>query len=114
MGTVSASIAETAKAAPKAEEAPSDSHSVPPPTDSSKDPSQVFTYVVQRKDTLRDLCLWFIGRYDSSVRKRILELNPGLMNPDRISVGQQIYFPRYPELEGMTAGSKEKRNAQVK
>jgi general secretion pathway protein A len=114
MGTVSASVAETAKAAPKAEEAPSDSHSVPPPTDGSKDPSQVFTYVVQRKDTLRDLCLWFIGRYDSSVRKRILELNPGLMNPDRISVGQQVYFPRYPELEGMAAGSKEKRDAQVK
>ena len=59
--------------------------------------SEFYIYVVQPHDTLRELCLWFLGNYDQSVKKKIVALNPNLKNPDHISVGQQIFFPRYPD-----------------
>jgi general secretion pathway protein A len=52
-----------------------------------------FHYVIQPKDTLRDLCVSMLGRYDRSVLSRIRELNPDLKNPDHLDVGQEIRLP---------------------
>jgi type II secretory pathway predicted ATPase ExeA len=52
-----------------------------------------FAYVVQPKDTLRDLCMSMLGRYDSAVLAEIRELNPDLKNPDHLDVGQEIRLP---------------------
>ncbi len=52
-----------------------------------------FAYVVQPKDTLRDLCMSMLGRYDRSVLSEIRELNPDLKNPDHLDVGQEIRLP---------------------
>ena len=58
--------------------------------------SSSFTYVVQPKDTLRDLCVSTFGRYDKVVLSKIRELNPDLRNPDHLDVGQVIHFPLNP------------------
>jgi len=58
--------------------------------------SSSFTYVVQPKDTLRDLCVSTLGRYDKVVLSKIRELNPDLRNPDHLDVGQVIHFPLNP------------------
>ena len=55
-----------------------------------------FTYVVQPKDTLRDLCLSTLGRYDKQVVSEIQELNPDLTNPDHLEVGREIRLPSNP------------------
>jgi len=52
-----------------------------------------FTYVIQPKDTLRDLCMSMLGRYDNAVLSEIRELNPDLKNPDHLDVGQEIRLP---------------------
>jgi type II secretory pathway predicted ATPase ExeA len=52
-----------------------------------------FVYVVQPKDTLRDLCTSMLGRYDSSVLAEIRELNPELKHPERLEPGQEIRLP---------------------
>jgi type II secretory pathway predicted ATPase ExeA len=52
-----------------------------------------FTYEIQPKDTLRDLCMSMLGRYDSAVLSEIRELNPDLKNPDHLHVGQEIRLP---------------------
>ena len=62
---------------------------------SHPDPSQqrFFTYVVQPNDTIWDLCVWSLGRYDESALAELRNLNPDLKNPDRIEVGQQVRLP---------------------
>jgi type II secretory pathway predicted ATPase ExeA len=71
--------------------------SLPPPavmqTEAEKSSIQSFTYVIQPKDTLRDLCVSMLGRYDSDVISEIRALNPALKNPDRLDVGQEIHLP---------------------
>jgi len=52
--------------------------------------------MIQPKDTLRDLCVLMLGRYDSVVLSEIRQLNPELRNPDRLDVGQEIRFPLKP------------------
>jgi nucleoid-associated protein YgaU len=52
-----------------------------------------FVYVVQPKDTLRDLCVSALGRYDEVVLSQIQRLNPELRNPDHLDVGQKIRLP---------------------
>lgn len=52
-----------------------------------------FVYVVQQNDTLRDLCVSTLGRYDSKVLSHIRELNPDLKNPEKLEAGQQIRLP---------------------
>jgi type II secretory pathway predicted ATPase ExeA len=58
--------------------------------------SSSFPYVVQPKDTLRDLCVLTFGRYDYAVLSEIRALNPDLRNPDHLDVGQVIRFPLDP------------------
>jgi phage tail protein X len=50
-------------------------------------------YVVQPGDTLRDLCVSIVGRYNSTVLSEIRELNPDLKNPDHLDAGQEIRLP---------------------
>ena len=56
-------------------------------------PVQSFIYVIQPKDTLRDLCMSMLGRYDGDVLSEIRNLNPELKNPDLLDVGQEIRLP---------------------
>jgi type II secretory pathway predicted ATPase ExeA len=57
-----------------------------------------FTYVVQPNDTLRDLCVSTVGRYDSAILAEIQKLNPELRNPNHLNAGQEIRFPlNYPK-----------------
>jgi len=65
----------------------------PAPTEPNADSASSLTYVVQPHDTLRDLCLSIVGRYDAEVLERIRKLNPELKNPNRIEAGQEIHLP---------------------
>jgi general secretion pathway protein A len=64
-----------------------------PQTSAGKSSIKSFTYVIQPKDTLRDLCVSMLGRYDRNVLSEIRELNPGLKNPDLLEVGQEVRLP---------------------
>jgi hypothetical protein len=64
-----------------------------PQTGSTGGSIESFTYVIQANDTLRDLCMSMLGRYDSNVLNKIRELNPGLKNPNLLEVGQEIRLP---------------------
>jgi len=55
-----------------------------------------YAYVVQPRDTLRDLCVSTLGRYDEAVLSQIQKLNPELRNPDHLDVGQKIRLPLNP------------------
>jgi type II secretory pathway predicted ATPase ExeA len=59
----------------------------------ARKPVSSFAYVVQPNDTLRDLCVSTVGRYDSAILSEIRELNPGLKNPDHLDAGQEIRLP---------------------
>jgi type II secretory pathway predicted ATPase ExeA len=58
-----------------------------------KHATESYVYVVQPQDTLRDLCLSTLGRYDNTVLSEIRELNPGLKNPEHLHAGQEIRLP---------------------
>jgi hypothetical protein len=64
-----------------------------PQTSAGKSSIESFTYVIQPKDTLRDLCVSMLGRYDRNVLSEIRELNPELKNPDLLEVGQEVRLP---------------------
>jgi hypothetical protein len=65
----------------------------PAPTKPDADAAGSLTYVVQPSDTLRDLCLSIVGRYDDAVLAKIRELNPDLKDPNRLEVGQEVRLP---------------------
>jgi len=65
-------------------------------TDARENSVSFFAYVVQPKDTLRDLCVSTLGRYDKVVLSQIQKLNPELRNPDHLDVGQKIRLPLNP------------------
>jgi hypothetical protein len=67
-----------------------------PKADSSQDLPASFTYVVQRNDTLRNLCMTTVGQYDNAVLAQIRKLNPDLRDPNHLLVGQEMRFPLYP------------------
>jgi type II secretory pathway predicted ATPase ExeA len=83
-------LAANAKDATKAQEPPAVAISQDGPAgkfDSS------FSYVVQQNDTLRDLCISTLGRYDSTILSEIRKLNPDLKNPGHLQAGQEIRLP---------------------
>jgi LysM domain len=49
--------------------------------------------VVQPGDDLRQICLRYLGRYDLRLVAKVRELNPNLVDPDVITVGQRILLP---------------------
>jgi general secretion pathway protein A len=65
----------------------------PAPTKPSVDSTGSLTYLVQPNDTLRDLCMSIVGRYDDAVLAKIRELNPDLKDPNRLDVGQEVRLP---------------------
>jgi len=65
-------------------------------TDAHENSLSFFIYVVQPKDTLRDLCVSTLGRYDKVILSQIQKLNPELRNPDHLDVGQKIRLPLNP------------------
>jgi LysM repeat protein len=52
--------------------------------------------VVQPNDTIWNLCVWSLGRYDATAVAELRKLNPDLNDVDRIEVGQQIRLPVRP------------------
>lgn len=67
-----------------------------PKAGSSQDLPVSFTYVIQRNDTLRNLCMTTVGQYDNVVLAQIRKLNPDLRDPNHLLVGQEMRFPLYP------------------
>jgi general secretion pathway protein A len=67
-----------------------------PQNSPARNPTPSYVYVVQPQDTLRDLCLSTLGRYDGAVLSKIRELNPGLKNPEHLHAGQEIRLPTSP------------------
>ncbi len=65
----------------------------PEQTEPHADSASSLTYVVQPNDTLRDLCLSIVGRYDAVVLEKVRKLNPDLKNPNRIEAGQEVRLP---------------------
>jgi type II secretory pathway predicted ATPase ExeA len=57
------------------------------------DSAKFFTYVVQPNDTIWNLCVWSLGRYDETALAELRKLNPDLGDVDRIEVGQEIRLP---------------------
>jgi len=48
---------------------------------------------VQQGETLRQICMKLLNRYDRELLKSILAANPELVDPNYINVGQQIRIP---------------------
>ncbi len=78
---------------PDATKAPNDSAIAVSKPDALTESASSFVYVVQQNDTLRDLCISMLGRYDSKVLSHIRELNPDLKDPDELEAGQEIRLP---------------------
>ena len=60
---------------------------------SSSDSSQFVTHIVRPNDTIWNLCVSSLGRYDEAALSELRKLNPDLINIDRIEVGQEIRLP---------------------
>ena len=67
-----------------------------PSSGSRQEPPAFFTYVIQPNDTLRDLCMSTVGRYDNAVLAELRKLNPELKDPNHLLVGREIRFPLHP------------------
>jgi len=65
----------------------------PAQTEPHTDSANSLTYVVQPNDTMRDLCMSIVGRYDAVVLAKVRKLNPDLKDPNRIETGQQVRLP---------------------
>jgi type II secretory pathway predicted ATPase ExeA len=52
--------------------------------------------VVAPKQTLRQICLLHLGRYDGNVVEAIRRLNPALTDPNHLEAGQKIVLPAQP------------------
>lgn len=79
----SVSLASSAAAPPDASAAPA----------AENHPMNALTVVVKPNETLRAICMEYIGHYDDRLLRQIRELNPGFSNLDHIEVGQEIWIP---------------------
>ncbi len=50
--------------------------------------------IVHPHDDLRQICLRYLGSYNTRLVSEISALNPELADPDRIAVGQRVVLPR--------------------
>jgi general secretion pathway protein A len=62
-------------------------------TSAQDSPPTAVTVVVQPGQSLKEICLQNVGRYDAELLSEISELNPQLKDPDHIEVGQSIWLP---------------------
>jgi general secretion pathway protein A len=58
--------------------------------------SKFAMHVVRPNDTIWELCVASLGRYDETAVAELRKLNPDLIDVDRIEVGQQIRLPVRP------------------
>jgi general secretion pathway protein A len=73
-----------------------DSSSTPLPvsqTSSASSTLDIHTIIVQPNDTLYSICIANFGQYNSAILKQLLDVNPVLVDPSRISPGQEIQIP---------------------
>jgi len=64
---------------------------------------QVITVAAQPQQSLQELCLRYVGRFDEELSRKIRGLNPDLKDPDHLEAGQLIQIP-------LPAGSMRKVN----
>lgn len=64
---------------------------------------QVITVAASAQQSLKDLCLRYVGRFDDELSQKIRGLNPDLKDPDHLEAGQLIQIP-------LPAGSMRKVN----
>src|SRR2546427_2912067 len=79
----------------------------PRPPRSSRQPPEndsrnSFVVVVEPKQTLRQISLRYLGRFDSKLVEEIRQLNPGITDPNQIEIGQRIRLP----LRSRTSGGR--------
>src|SRR2546425_298164 len=75
--------------------------------------------VVEPGQTLRQICLRYLGRFDSKSLNSVHALNPWLVDPDDIKVGQLVRLPRLsalskPENVAATQGAEFKATPKAK
>lgn len=64
---------------------------------------QVITVAAGSQQSLQELCLRYVGRFDDELSRKIRSLNPDLKDPDHLEAGQLIQIP-------LPAGSMRKVN----
>ena len=73
--------------------------SEPPPAETGQLSSdEQLMVVVEPGQTLRQICLRYLGRFDSKSLNSVHALNPWLVDPDDIKVGQLVRLPRLSAL----------------
>ena len=62
--------------------------------DQAADPSlDALTVTVGPNESLKLICMRYLGRYDDEVVAQIREMNPGITDPNRILPGQEVWLP---------------------
>jgi general secretion pathway protein A len=61
---------------------------------SSKDDTNIV--VVRSGDTLRQIALRTMGRYSDKIREEIRQLNPAIIDPNHVEIGQKVRVPQFP------------------
>jgi hypothetical protein len=56
-------------------------------------PPQFLTVIVRPKQNLRQICLHYLGRYDSNLVNEIRKLNPQLKDPNHVQAWQRLRLP---------------------
>jgi phage tail protein X len=63
-------------------------------SDQATDPSlDALTVTVGPNESLKLICMRYLGRYDDEVVAQIREMNPGINDPNRILPGQEVWLP---------------------
>jgi type II secretory pathway predicted ATPase ExeA len=57
---------------------------------------QVLTVAAGAQQSLKDLSMRYVGRFDGNLEKQIISLNPGLHEPNHLEAGQLIRIPLPP------------------
>jgi len=74
--------------------------------------SEIESVTVQTGDTLRSLSLAYLGRFDVAVLVEISALNPEIVDPDRIEIGQAIRMPLYLRIGTAAEGNRTEKPPQ--
>lgn len=64
-----------------------------PDDDQTTETAGFVSYTVRPHDNIAHLCERSLGHYDEAALAELRKLNPGLVNPDHIEVGDQIRLP---------------------
>lgn len=64
-----------------------------PDADQVTEKDGFITYIVQPHDNIAHLCESYLGHYDEAALAELRKLNPDLINPNHIEVGDQLRLP---------------------